>query len=217
MGRVPDRARRRSLPEDRAVLDLDGQPDEAPRRRAGGGRGEQARSLRDGLELDEERFPHDAESRYIRAIDEVVASEAAGHIRAEGPDLTWIYIQYSDDVGHDHGDGPELEEAVRFMDRQVGVVWDAILDRRARHAEDWLLVVTTDHGRDQATGKDHGGQSDRERTIWIATNSGRLGPRFDDVPGIVDIMPSILDHLGLSIPEAVESRLDGASFLRPRR
>ena len=167
----------------------------------------------DGLELDEERFPHDPESRYIRAIDETIAKEAAEHVRAEGPDLTWVYLQYSDDVGHEHGDGPELEEAVRFMDRQVGRIWDAVVTRRSGRREDWLVVVTTDHGRDAATGKGHGGQTDRERTIWIATNSRRLNSRFLGRPGIVDILPSIAAHLRLSIPEPVAAELDGTSFI----
>lgn len=167
----------------------------------------------DELELDVERFPKDDESRYIREIDTVVASEAASYLLESGPDLTWIYLQYSDDIGHLYGDGPELEDAVRFMDRRVGLVWEAVRERAQRTGEDWLIVVTTDHGRDAQTGKGHGGQTDRERTIWIATNSERLNPRFANRPGIVDILPSIAAHLGLRIPDAVAERLDGESFI----
>jgi hypothetical protein len=27
------------------------------------------------------------------------------------------------------------------------------------HKEDWLFIITTDHGRDSINGKNHGGQS----------------------------------------------------------
>ena len=171
----------------------------------------------DGLEHDTERFPHDQNSEYIRNIDAVVAGEAARYIRARGPDLSWVYLQHSDDVGHRFGDGPEMTAAVRRMDEHVGAIRAAIREREQQYDEDWLLVVTTDHGRDAATGKDHGGQSERERTIWIVTNSRRLNARFADTPAIVDIMPSIAMHLALDMPDSIRDQLDGRSFIDARK
>lgn len=167
----------------------------------------------DGLELDTERFPPDDDSDYIREIDSLVAAEAARYLQARGPDLSWVYLQYTDDIAHLYGDSPELTEALGFMDRQVGRVWEAVQKRQAATGEDWLIVVTTDHGRDAETGKDHGGQSDRERTTWIVTNSKRLNGRFGGTPGIVDILPSVAAHLGLEIPADVAANLDGQSFI----
>jgi predicted AlkP superfamily pyrophosphatase or phosphodiesterase len=167
----------------------------------------------DGFELDTESFPHDENGDYLKDIDALVAGEAARYILEEGPDLSWIYLEHTDSVGHRFGDGAEMAAAVRNMDTRIGVVWDAIKQRRKRHDEDWLLLVTTDHGRDAATGKEHGGQSERERTIWIVTNSNRLNDRFDKKPAIVDIMPSIATHLGLGMPESVQRQLDGRSFI----
>ena len=168
----------------------------------------------DGFELDTERFPHDENGDYLKDIDALVAGEAARYIREEGPDLSWIYLEHTDSVGHLFGDGAEMAAAVRNMDTRIGVVWGAIKQRRERHNEDWLLLVTTDHGRDAATGTGHGGQSERERTTWIVTNSKRLNDRFDKKkPAIVDIMPSIATHLGLGMPESVRRQLDGRSFI----
>lgn len=168
----------------------------------------------DGFELDSDRFPHDEAGDYIRQIDAVVAEEAARYIREVGPDLSWVYLQHTDDVAHRYGDGPEFAAAVRLVDSQVGAIWASIRERRASHDEDWLLLVTTDHGRDSQTGKEHGHQSDRERSIWIVTNSRRLDDRFFENPGIVDIMPSLADHLGLAIPDSLRAQLDGVSFIR---
>jgi len=106
-----------------------------------------------------------------------------------------------------------LDNRTKLMDVQVGRVWDAIRKREAETGEDWLIVVTTDHGRDTETGKGHGGQTDRERATWIVTNSTNLNDHFDDTPGVVDILPSIVTHMGLSIPAAIEEQLDGISFI----
>lgn len=167
----------------------------------------------DGLELDTESYPHDMFSDYIRDIDTAVVADAARYISAEAPDLSWIYLQHTDDMGHGYGDSPQQIEAVKLMDEHVGAVWKSITARQEDHNEDWLIVVTTDHGRDAATGRGHGGQSDRERTIWIATNSNRLNARFGQTPAIVDILPSIAAHLGLTMPDAIRQQLDGQSFI----
>lgn len=170
----------------------------------------------DGLEHDTERFPHDDDGDYIRRIDAAVADESARYIRARGPDLSWIYLQHTDDIAHRFGDGPEMAAAVRRMDDHVGAIRAAIGERTDQFDEDWLLVITTDHGRDAATGKGHGGQSARERIIWIVTNSPRLNSRFRDTPGIVDILPSVATHLELEIPDSIRRQLDGRSFIDAR-
>ena len=167
----------------------------------------------DGFELDTDRFPHDEEGQYLKSIDALVTSEAARYINENGPDLSWIYLWYTDDIGHLYGDGPEMTAAVGQMDEWIGVIWTSIKQRKSEYNEDWLLVVTTDHGRDAATGKEHGEQSERERTTWIVTNSDRLNTNFDNTPAIVDILPSLATHLGLEIPEAVARQLDGRSFI----
>ena len=102
---------------------------------------------------------------------------------------------------------------VAIMDANVGKIWKAIQDRQETRDEDWLAIVTTDHGRDKETGKSHGGQSLRERTTWIATNSQRLNGNFENLPGIVDILPSILDHLAIVPPLRIATQLDGISFI----
>ncbi len=166
----------------------------------------------DGFEHDEERFPHDFFSGYIHAIDKHVSAEAARYINVEGPDLSFVYLQYTDDVAHFYGDGEDFDKAVRLADQQVGAIWKSV-QARQQQGEDWLMLVTTDHGRNDGSGRGHGGQSDRERTTWIATNSARLNARFPANPPIVDILPSVITHLGVVVPEMVWTKLDGASFI----
>ncbi len=170
----------------------------------------------DGFERDTLAFPHDPASHYILAIDERVATDAAAYIAAKGPDLSWVYLQHTDDAAHANGDSEASAAAVRQADAQVGRIWAAVKKRQAM-GEEWMIVVTTDHGRDPTTGKGHGGQSARERTTWIATNQSALGPRFTSgALAIVDIAPSILQYLRITIPAAVAREMEGVSFLRPR-
>lgn len=167
----------------------------------------------DGFELDSVRFPHDEASDYVLAIDELVSEEAGRYIAENGPDLSWVYLQYTDDMGHYHGDSEKFYEAVRKADNQVKKVWEGVKKRQAL-GEDWMIVVTTDHGRDSLSGMDHGGQSARERATWIVTNHTQLNSRFSaGDPPIIDITPSILRHLGIEIPEETAREMEGIPFI----
>ncbi len=164
----------------------------------------------DGLELDTARFPHDKQSKYINLIDEEVTAAAAKGIRTDAPDLTWVYLEFTDDMGHKHGDSPEFYNAIETMDKQVGKIWQAIKYRQANFKEDWVIYITTDHGRDAKTGKGHGGQSDRERATWIVTNAKNLNSNFtQNQPAIVDIMPSIASFMGILLPREQQFEIDG--------
>ena len=168
----------------------------------------------DGLELDTLTYPHDEAHQYIRDIDEKVAVEASSYLRAVGPDLTWVYLQFTDDMGHKYGKGPEMDEAIRLADTQVGKVWDAVQFRQTEYGEDWLIWITTDHGRKEPEGKDHGGQSDAEREIWMVSSAQNLNERFHSgKAAMVDILPSFLRFFNLVVDEKREAEMDGVSLI----
>ncbi len=169
----------------------------------------------DGLELDTLRYPHDSEHHYISQIDQKVAEEAATYLATQGPDLTWVYLQYTDDMGHRYGRSPQLDAAIQKADAQVGLIWQAI-KRRQQKGEDWQLWVTTDHGRKEPDGKDHGGQSEAEREIWISTNAQDLNARFHSgQAALVDVLPSMIRFFNLVVPEHQERELDGVPLTGP--
>jgi len=165
----------------------------------------------DGLELDKTRFPK-ADDRMFK-IDEAVSTEAGKYIAENGPDLSWVYLEYTDDMGHMYGDSPQFYDAVKKADAQVGRVWNAIAERTKKFGEQWMIVITTDHGRNAETGKDHGGQSQRERATWIVTNAQPLNAHFKETPGAVDIAPSILKFMNVAMPDDVKKEMDGISFV----
>ena len=168
----------------------------------------------DGYELDRISYPHDRRSGYIRNIDERVTHEAAQCIRTDAPDLSWVYLQYTDDVGHYFGDSDPFNQSILLLDERIGQIWDAIHHRISYYQEDWLLIITTDHGRDAKQGKHHAGQSSRERTTWIVTNSRETNSYFQDSqPAIVDVLPTILRFFNLTISIDDERELDGIPFI----
>ena len=95
------------------------------------------------------------------------------------------------------------------MDKQIQRIWEAIQYRERNFNEDWVIYITTDHGRGE-NGYHHGGQSQRERTTWIVTNAKGLNERFKkEQPAIVDIMPSLASYLDVTIPKDNLVEIDG--------
>ena len=93
----------------------------------------------DGYELDTINFPHDSERTFMHRIDETVAEAATKTIQTHGPDLSWVYLEYTDDMGHKFGDSPQFYKAVELLDLQLGKIWKAIQYREKAFKEDWLI------------------------------------------------------------------------------
>lgn len=170
----------------------------------------------DGYELDTVKFPHDKPGLYMHLIDEQVANSAAACIKDNAPDLSWVYLEYTDDMGHGYGDSPQYYDAIEKMDDQVGRVWDAIKYRERNFNEDWVIFITTDHGRDEQTGKNHGGQSARQRNTWMITNYNPVNDYAKYyTPGIIDITPSIARFMNIRLPAQQLREIDGTSMIGP--
>jgi hypothetical protein len=167
---------------------------------------------KDGYELDTLQFPHDKYSKYMHQIDEKVIVEAAQHIKSYAPDLSWVYLEYTDDMGHRYGDSPEMEDALQKLDHQIGVLYDAIQYREKNFKENWAFIITTDHGRDEKDGKNHGGQSLRQRSTWMVTNLKLNKYANLYYPGIVDIMPTLAKYLNVNIPSTNAKEIDGITL-----
>lgn len=168
--------------------------------------------VRDGYDLDHEKYPNKEMDLHVFDYDEAASIEGAECIRTDAPDLSWVYLWYTDDAGHIKGNGEYFDEYTLKADEQVGRIWDAVKYREENFDEDWMVIVTTDHGR-TADGHDHGGQSARERGSWIAVNKP-VGARFlDGGAAMVDINPTVCQYLGMEVPLQVRMEQDGISFI----
>ena len=171
----------------------------------------------DGFEKDTLTYPHDLDKDYIRKIDNLVSFEAAHILKTQAPDLSWVYLEFTDDMGHRFGKSPQLTSAIELADEQVGRIWEAIQLREKNFGEEWLIWITTDHGRKAPDFKDHGGQSDSEREIWMVTSAKNLSERFHSgKAAMVDILPSLMDFLEISVPDVQRKNWDGSSLLKKK-
>lgn len=166
----------------------------------------------DGLDLDTQRYPKKQDDLHIFDIDEVISQAAADTLRTHPADLNWVYLWYTDDAGHIYGNSDFFDDYTLRADRQVARIWEAVKYREANFDEEWMVVVTTDHGRGD-DGHHHGGQSMRERTCWISTNvtpNARFG---SESLAITDINPSICRYMGFTLPQSIAWEQDGTPFI----
>ena len=85
--------------------------------------------------------------------------------------------------------------------------------RQQHFHEDWLIILTTDHGRDEISGHNHGGQTPRQRSTWMVANKRFNSYAQASNPGIVDIMPTLANFLNVKMPGGIQREVDGISLL----
>lgn len=146
--------------------------------------------------------------------DEGTTAKAADLLAHGNPDSTFVHLDEVDGAGHSGGSaGDAYLKALNTADGQIGRLLDAVTSRPTYAKEDWLVVVTADHGHTPTGG--HGGNSPLERgTFVIAQGKGiRPGSVRDDVK-ITDIAPTVLRHEGVATDPAWN--LDGTSLAEPK-
>ena len=118
-------------------------------------------------------------------------------LRERDPDAAFVYLGASDIAAHEFGcRGPQYREAIETCDRQVGDLLAAVDARSQRAGEQWLVIVVTDHGHRDEGG--HGGDSDAERTAWVALAGDGAPTAAPATLSNVDIAPTVLAHLGVA-------------------
>ena len=136
--------------------------------------------------------------------DIAVTAAVVVHLGLETPDVLFVQLDEVDHQGHVSGFStmaPDYMDAVETIDAQIGQMLDALRARESYGTEDWLIVVTTDHG---GMGKGHGGQSDEERTISLIVNGSSVssGQTISPGPGHTAVPPTVMKHLGLEVDPA---------------
>lgn len=133
--------------------------------------------------------------------DSVVASRAAQHLASAAVDAAFVYLGNPDETSHRHASiGVEYRDAIALSDRHVGWLVDALRARPAYAEEDWLVLISTDHGRREDGG--HGGDSPEEMMIFILASGPSTGgwPAAGSRPTyIVDVPTTALHHLGVPL------------------
>jgi arylsulfatase A-like enzyme len=145
-------------------------------------------------------------------VEPDVALERAFNFDATG--ATWlatrlrttdadVYVQHFDQVdgtGHGSGfsrDNPNYIVAIERVDALLGRLLDGVLARPNVAREDWLVVMTTDHG---GRGNDHGPMDADNQTIWflVAGTSIPPGALPAGQTSQMDVAPTVLRWIGVN-------------------
>lgn len=142
--------------------------------------------------------------------DSLSAQAAVELLTGTDVDALFVYNGAADELSHRSGAiGPEYREAIAAADRVVGRLLGAVRSRPAYGQEDWLVIVSSDHGRTTEGG--HGGESPEEKTIpFLVSGPSVVESTLEPPPAVVDVAATALGHLGVALDPAWA--LDG----RPR-
>jgi hypothetical protein len=150
-------------------------------------------------------FGHDCDRGDAAAV-----RDAVRELAEEDYDVSFVYLGDADETAHQLGVGPEYTAAVERADRRLGELVAAVRSRPAFGAEAWTVVVVTDHGHVDEGG--HGGDSDVERTAWIAAFGPGIEAGADHgVLRHVDVAAHVYAALGLQ-DEVAGLGLEGHRF-----
>jgi hypothetical protein len=139
-----------------------------------------------------------ADFKFNVSTDQDVNNVAVSYIITDDPDLMFLHFDDVDHAGHSYGFSPNVTEyisAIEGVDGYVGSIIQAILQRPNYANEDWLILVTTDHG---GLGYSHGGNSSDEENVFVIASGNSFPTQviYKDSSVIVD---SAFNCLGDSV------------------
>lgn len=125
----------------------------------------------------------------------------------ECPDAIMYYINAPDGGGHSTGFypyGDYYSQTIQLADRYLTLMLDLISKRPSFAREDWLILVTADHGGYSRAHGQPGGQSDTVPLVMAGRNivSGKLA----GTPCVTDLPVTALEFMGVS---TAKMNLDG--------
>ncbi len=137
---------------------------------------------------------------------------------SDAPDATMYFIDAVDHAGHAGSYYPYTagyRAALAESDGYLGACLSAIASRATFADEDWLILVTSDHGGFGTTHAERGGRHDHTIPIVISGRSVTAG-RIPGCPHNFDVCASALAHFGVTA-EGLEAVVrDGvAETVRP--
>ncbi|MCH7904754.1 MAG: alkaline phosphatase family protein [Armatimonadetes bacterium] len=136
--------------------------------------------------------------------DDVTAREVAAELRTNDPDVIFVHFDDPDIAGHTYGYGPDIPkyvEVIEEADAKVGVILNALRGRSSYAEENWLIILTSDHG---GTGYGHGLDIPEHVNIPFIVSGSDAASEFSVVPKQVDVAPTVMAHLGIELDNLVD-------------
>jgi len=103
-----------------------------------------------------------------------VSNEAISYVSSNNPDMIFLHFDDVDHAGHAHGFSPNVTQyisAIEGVDNLITPIMQSITLRPNYANEDWLVLITTDHG---GLGTSHGGNSIEEQNVFVIANGNTI-------------------------------------------
>lgn len=149
-----------------------------------------------------------AEGIKHKIFDSWVASAGNKILKKEDTDVLFLQFDNVDHAGHSTGFSKENKKylkAIEKTDNKIGRLLRTIEKRKNYKKENWLILVSTDHG---GSGLEHGKDIPEHTTIfYIASGEDTKKGEIEKQVNVIDIAVTALQHVGIEIKE--EWKLDG--------
>ena len=120
--------------------------------------------------------------------NKMLVDAAIPYLKENKPDFTFLYFGSPDAAGHNSGwMGEEYLHAVSGCFDEMKRIITAL-------GEDWLVIITADHG---GHGRGHGADIPEDMTIPIIAYHPSFKKRELDNANIIDIAPTVTSFLGV--------------------
>lgn len=151
----------------------------------------------------QERFEED-EDLHLRAVE----------ILQDDSSLDVLFVAYDDPdyAGHRHGFSPLSEEyvdAVKLADQRAFELLEILDDRDP--FEEWLVIITSDHGGGGAFEFSHSPSTEIDRTTLMMVRGGDTVSGEMENSVVVDVAVTALTHMDIPLPTGSNS-LDGRAL-----
>lgn len=138
--------------------------------------------------------------KFFSKYNDELAIDVSKYINQSNDDVIFIDFDHVDRAGHIFGFNPKGKRyvnAIEKVDKYVGLIVESMQKRDGYQNEDWLIVITSDHG---GIKRNHGGQSIHEKTIpIILSGSSFKGKKITRKAYLSDIVPTIFNHYKVEI------------------
>lgn len=142
------------------------------------------------------------------STDAAVTREVTRTLKNTDVDVLFLHLDNVDHAGHKYGyalDNKKYIRAIEKTDKKIGKIIRALKKRKEYEKENWLVLVSTDHG---GSGKGHGEAIPEHTTIfYIASGKDVTKGEIKKQVNVIDVAVTALKHLGIEKKE--DWNLDG--------
>jgi len=150
----------------------------------------------------------DADIANYLLTDDKVTLRVVDLLENENPDAMFVQLDEVDGAGHKYDYSVNSERylhAIQKADTLVGKMVNAIQKRTSFSEENWLVLVSTDHG---GSNFGHGKDIPEHTTIfYIASGNDSKKGEIAEQVNVIDVAVTAMQHLGIELNS--EWKLDG--------